>query len=68
MKGNATNSYEDFFKLEWESVHPKWFPNRSTKNGIIVMIFSHLAGILDVVIIAVYGLLNIRPFPCVFRS
>lgn len=58
LKGNAAGNFEDFRDLTGENVQHRAIPSGFTKKGIIAMVFSCLAGVLGIVTIAIYGLLE----------
>lgn len=56
--GNAAGNHEDFFDLTGQNVQEKGVPLGFTKKGIIAMVFSCLAGILGLITIAIYGMMD----------
>lgn len=58
LQGNAAGNSTDFFNLQGEPVQPKTIPTGFTAKGIVAMVFSCLAGVLGLVTIAIYGLME----------
>lgn len=56
-EGNAAGN-TDFFNLTGQNVQEKAIPLGFTKKGIVAMVFSCLAGVLGLVTISVYGLME----------
>lgn len=57
-KGNAAGNFENFLDLTGENVQIKSVPGGFTKKGIIAMVFSCIAGILGLVTISIYGMMD----------
>lgn len=60
-KGNAADNYENFLDLTGENIQEKSIPEGFTKKGIIAMVFSCIAGILGLVTISLYGMMDMTP-------
>ncbi|QLQ80124.1 hypothetical protein HG537_0D01240 [Torulaspora globosa] len=58
LAGNAAGNTADFFDLTGQNVQENRIPSGFTKKGIIAMTFSCLAGILGIITLSVYGLLE----------
>ncbi|CCK73450.1 ferroxidase FET3 NDAI_0G04650 [Naumovozyma dairenensis CBS 421] len=59
VSGNAAGDSVDFLNLKDELVQPKAIPDGFTKKGIIAMVFSCLCGVLGLIMLSVYGLMDI---------
>jgi len=57
-KGNAAGNYENFLDLTGQNIQEKNVPSGFTKKGIIAMVFSCIAGVLGLVMIAIYGIME----------
>lgn len=60
VKANAAGNTEDFLDLTGQNLQLKTIPDGFTAKGIVAMVFSCIAGILGLITIAVYGLLDIK--------
>lgn len=58
--GNAAGNSDDFLDLTGQNVQQKTIPSGFTAKGIIAMTFSCLAGILGLITLAVYGLMDVN--------
>lgn len=58
-EGNAAGNTDDFFNLKGEPIQEKFIPDGFTAKGIVAMTFSCLAGVLGLIMIAIYGLMDI---------
>lgn len=57
-QGNAAGNTTDFLNLMGENIQEKTIPPGFTKKGIIAMTFSCLAGVLGLITLSVYGLME----------
>lgn len=58
ITGNAVGNSTDFFNLAGEPVQPNTIPTGFTAKGIVAMVFSCLAGVLGLITITIYGLME----------
>jgi iron transport multicopper oxidase len=56
IEGNAAGNTVNLLDLEGENLPPKPLPSGFTARGIVALVFSCIAGILGVIVIAWYGL------------
>lgn len=59
-EGNAAGNTQNYLDLTGENIQRKNIPDGFTKKGIIAMTFSCLAGILGLITIAIYGLMDMK--------
>lgn len=59
-EGNAAANATDYLDLTGENIQLKTIPTGFTKKGIIAMVFSCLAGVLGLISIALYGLMDME--------
>ncbi|RPB06213.1 hypothetical protein L873DRAFT_1660239 [Choiromyces venosus 120613-1] len=58
-EGNAAGN-TDFLDLRGENRSPRRLPSGFTTRGIIALVFSSISGILGLVVIAWYGMAEIK--------
>lgn len=58
LEGNAAGNTVDFYDLTGQNVQEKSIPSGFTKKGIIAMTFSCLAGVLGLITLSIYGLME----------
>jgi iron transport multicopper oxidase len=55
-EGNAAGNTQDLLNLQGQNLSPKPLPAGFTARGIVALVFSCIAGILGVAVVAWYGL------------